>query len=70
MKKDDEINTNAEYEEVSTLNEILGKDGEVLDPIEQNQDPLETVEGNESAREELEKAIIGEENDQDDIGNE
>ncbi|MDB5254755.1 MAG: hypothetical protein JWL92_131 [Candidatus Nomurabacteria bacterium] len=33
----DDITNNAEYETEDVLNEIEGKDGEALDPIERNQ---------------------------------
>jgi hypothetical protein len=55
---DDEIHTNAEYEPVESLDEILDKDGEPLDPIEQNQSE-ESYENDEGSRGQLERAITG-----------
>ena len=53
--QDDEIN-NAEYVPVDELNEILDKDGEPLDAIEQNQSE-ESFEGDESGQKQLRDAI-------------
>jgi hypothetical protein len=42
------------------------KEEELIDPIEQDQDPTTLMEENESPREILEKAIIGEDDNQQD----
>jgi hypothetical protein len=60
---DDNITNNAEYETEDVLNEIEGKDGEALDPIEQDQvmpgtGDLETSD-DQSASEALADGIEG-----------
>ena len=67
--KDDEINTNAEYVNEKELDDIVDKEGEPIDPIEQNQDPVETEEDG-SPKKELHEAIQGDENDPDNLFNE
>ncbi len=64
---DDKKDTNEEYEPIESLNEIVGKDGEKLDPIEQNQDTVEVTEENSSNREALEKLIADDGTDQENI---
>jgi hypothetical protein len=57
-KKDlEENNTNAEYVNLEELNQIDSKDGEPLDPIEQNQVTPEEEE--ENSKMQLREAISG-----------
>ncbi len=62
----DEINTNAEYVPEEELNLIEGKDGELLDPIEQNQDP-ETFEDDEVTGQRKLREALEEDEDQENI---
>lgn len=54
-----DINTNEEYADVSTLNDIVGKDGQPLDAIEQDQVPPSEDEADSG--EQLEKIAAGDE---------
>lgn len=59
---DDKKDTDAEYESVDSLNEILDKDGNPLDAIEQDQ----STESEEDSKEELREGIIGDDDNSQD----
>ena len=65
MNKDDEINTNAEYEPIEELDDIVDKDGEPIDAIEKNQDE-ENYENEDGSKGQLRRAIEGDDENMND----
>ena len=64
-KLQENISTNAEYEDIETLDDIESKDGEPLDPIEKDQVTPEEEEGD--AKRHLREINEGDDDDQDSI---